>query len=63
VDGIVYFGSIDKYLYLLDARNWGQRLKFLARNGVVSSPVVSNDIAYVCNQDGNLIVVNAQARN
>jgi len=59
VDGTVYFGSSDKFLYAVDAATGGERWRFMTRGAVVSSPAVAAGIVYAGSQDGYLYAIDA----
>jgi outer membrane protein assembly factor BamB len=50
VDGVIYIGSSDKNVYALNAAD-GAKIWNFTTDGDVSSPVLSNDILYVCSSD------------
>ena len=52
VDGIVYIGSGDNYVYALDAGTGEERWRFETGQMVVSSPAVVDGVVYVGSTDG-----------
>jgi outer membrane protein assembly factor BamB len=46
-DGILYAGSEDGHLYLIDAATGSEVCSLGARATIVANPVVSDDIVYV----------------
>jgi outer membrane protein assembly factor BamB len=60
IDGTLYIGSRDSYIYALDAET-GERLwAFKTGSWVESSPVVVNGVVYCGSNDGNLYALNAR---
>ena len=60
VDGIVYFGSQDHYLYALDAATGEQKWSFETGSWVESSPIVVGGVVYFGSNDGNIYALNAE---
>ena len=58
-DGRVFFGSQDKNVYSLDARNGSFIWKFPTNSRIESSPAVSNGKVYIGPDDGNVYCLNA----
>jgi len=56
-DGIVYFTSLDGYLYALDARTGWVFWRFRMGKGSISSPAIMEDYVYVGSADGNIYCV------
>lgn len=56
-DGIVYFTSLDGYLYALDARTGWVFWRFRMGKGSISSPAIMDDDVYVGSADGNIYCV------
>ena len=56
-NGIVYFGSIDSYLYALDIKTGKEKWKFKTGDWISSSPAVANGIVYFGSSDGYLYAV------
>jgi len=59
VEGAVYVGSTDHFLYALDAVTGSVRWKFDAKSRVVSSPAVAGGMIYFLSYDNNLYAVSA----
>jgi outer membrane protein assembly factor BamB len=51
VDGTVFVGSWDGYVYALDAASGRERWRFGTMGGVLSSPAVANGTVYVGSED------------
>jgi outer membrane protein assembly factor BamB len=60
IDGTVYFGSRDNYIYALDAITGEKRWSFKTGSWVESSPIVVNGIVYCGSNDGNLYALEAK---
>jgi outer membrane protein assembly factor BamB len=60
VDGTVYFGSLDRYMYALDTKSGHLRWKFRAEQMIFSPPVVGNGTVYFGDSDGYFYALNAQ---
>lgn len=60
VDGTVYFGSTDRYIYAVDALTGEQRWAFKTGSLVKSSPIVSGGVVYCGSCDGNLYALDAK---
>ena len=59
-DDVIYFGSIDGYLYAMDAlTGWGI-WRFRMKKGTVSSPCVSEKHIYIGSADGNIYCINGR---
>ena len=56
---MVYVGSVDKYLYALDAGSGELRWWYRTGDAVVSSPAVVDGVVYVGSGDGYLYAVSA----
>lgn len=56
-DGIVFFTSLDGFLYALDAKTGWVFWRFRMGKGSISSPVLSGDYVYVGSADGNIYCV------
>jgi outer membrane protein assembly factor BamB len=50
-ENVVYVGSVDQYLYSLDARSGNLRWRFRTGGPITSAPVVVKDIVYVTSTD------------
>ncbi len=59
VNGVVYFGSRDHYLYALDAETGQQIWSFETGSWVESSPAVVDGVVYCGSNDGNLYALDA----
>jgi outer membrane protein assembly factor BamB len=59
VNGVVYFGSRDHYLYALDASTGKELWSFQTGSWVDSSPAVVNGVVYCGSNDGYLYALNA----
>jgi outer membrane protein assembly factor BamB len=59
VNGLVYVGSGDGYLYALDAARGGLEWKYNAGRSIESSPCVSSGVVYVCADNSNVTAINA----
>ncbi len=46
VDGVVYFGSMDRYLYALDTQTGEEKWKFKTGHSVISTPAVVDGTLY-----------------
>lgn len=53
-DGIVYFTSLDGFLYALDARTGWVIWRFRMEKGSISSPIIHGEHIYVGSADGNI---------
>ena len=56
-DGIVYFSSLDGFVYALDARTGWVFWRFRMEKGSISSPAVNGDYLYVGCVDGNIYCI------
>ena len=54
VNGVVYFGSEDHYVYALNAKTGKELWKYPTRGMVQSSPAVVDGVLYVGSDDGNV---------
>ncbi len=54
VNGIIYFGSLDKSLYALDAQSRSILWSYQTGDGIYSSPTVVNGVVYVGSDSGKL---------
>ena len=59
VNGVVYVGSYDGYVYALNASNGTLLWRYLTGNGVYSSPVVVNGVVYVGSLDDYVYALTA----
>ena len=59
VEGVVYVGSKDDYLYAIDAANGDLLWRHQTGNDVYSSPAVSNGVVYVGSYDDYLYAIDA----
>jgi outer membrane protein assembly factor BamB len=59
VHGVVYFGSVDSYLYSLDAETGELRWRFKTGGPVPSSPTVVGDVVYIGSTDRRVYAVPA----
>jgi outer membrane protein assembly factor BamB len=60
VDGVVYFGSEDNYLYALDAESGQEKWKFRTEDWVLSSPAIANGLVYFGSEDGYLYAADSK---
>lgn len=60
LEGICYVGSMDGYLYAIDATSGFSSWRFRTGGQVVSSPIVEDGICYFGATDGILYALNAQ---
>jgi serine/threonine protein kinase len=51
VDGIIYFGSYDHYLYAINASDGGFLWKFETEGGIVGKPVLFEDVIFFGSED------------
>ena len=58
-NGVIYVGSLDNYIYALDANTGEELWKFLTGDDVISAPAVSNGIVYVGSYDHKVYALNA----
>ena len=47
LDGVVYVGSADHFVYAVDAKSGEQRWKFETNGSISSSPAVSDGVVYI----------------
>jgi len=59
-EGICYVGSMDGFVYALDANNGFSSWRFRTNGPIVSSPIVEGDLLFFGSADGNLYAINAQ---
>lgn len=59
VGGIAYFGSMDKNIYAVDARDGSLKWKFPTQARILSSPAVVGGRVYTGAEDGNVYALNA----
>ena len=59
-NGIIYFGSLDKSLYALDARSHSIRWNFQTGGAVESTPAVVNGVVYVGSYDHSVYALDAR---
>jgi outer membrane protein assembly factor BamB len=57
VDGVVYVGSYDNYLYAIDVATGTMKWRFDAGYCIDSSPAIVDGVVYVGSDDGNLYAV------
>src|SRR5207248_2539411 len=58
VNGVIYVGSNDHYLYAIDTTG-KQRWKASTAGSITSSPAVANGVVYIGSGDGNLYAFKA----
>lgn len=61
VDGVVYFGSGDGYVYAVDAGSGGMRWKFKTGGVVHASPAVAGGLVYVGSWDAYFYALDARS--
>src|SRR6266566_3849282 len=59
-NGIIYFGSLDKSLYALDARSHSIRWNFQTGGAVESTPAVVNGVVYVGSYDHSVYALDVR---
>ena len=59
LNGVLYVGSADHFLYAIDANNGAKRWEFKTGSGVGSSPAVSDGLVYFSSYDGAVYAVAA----
>ncbi len=59
VNGVVYVGSADDYVYALNASNGTLRWQYLTGNGVYSSPAVIKGVVYIGSFDDYVYALTA----
>ena len=57
-DGLVFFCSLDKYIYALDAKSGYLIWRFKMGQGSISSPCIAENLLYTGSIDGNIYCVN-----
>ena len=62
VDGVVYVGSGDSYLYAVDAASGELLWRYETGDNVGSSPAVVDGVVYFGSDDGYLYAVGARGR-
>ena len=60
VNGVVYFGSFDRNVYAVNAKDGTEIWNFSTGGGIYSSPAVADNIVYVGSNDHNIYALNAQ---
>jgi len=60
VDGAVYFGSADGFIYAVEAKSGKGLWKYKTLGRVRSSPAVTDGVVYVGSMDGNLYALEAR---
>ncbi|MDP6154906.1 MAG: PQQ-binding-like beta-propeller repeat protein [Candidatus Thermoplasmatota archaeon] len=63
IDGLIYVGGTDYYLYCIDANTGEEVFKIHLPSQVVSSPCVVGDMIYVGCRDRNLYAFNRETQN
>ena len=59
VDGTIYFGSWDHYVYAIDVRTKKVKWRFLTDDQVVAGPAYSHGTIYMPSSSGHLYAINA----
>ena len=59
VNGVVYIGSMDDYVYALDASTGSLIWSYLTGGVLESSPAVVNGLVFIGSHDGNVYALNA----
>ena len=57
VEGIIYAGSLDHHLYVLDAKTGVEKWRFSAGDSISEPPAIVGNRVYVSSMDGNLYVL------
>lgn len=57
VDGVVYFGSNDRYLYAVDSHSGQMKWQLKTFGRITSSPAVTDERVYITSHDRNLYAV------
>jgi outer membrane protein assembly factor BamB len=60
IDGVLYFGSWDRYVYALDARTRKLRWRYRTDDRVVAAPAYARGTIYVPSNGGHLYALNAR---
>ena len=58
--GVVYVGSLDNWLYALDAETGQEKWRFKTDGEVVSSPAIAGRVVYVGSNDGRLYALDVE---
>jgi outer membrane protein assembly factor BamB len=59
VDGVIYFGSWDHYVYAIDVRTKKVKWRFRADDQLVAGPAYSHGTIYIPSSSGHLYAINA----
>jgi len=59
VNGMIYFGSYDDYVYALDAGTGEEKWKYRTGANVYSSPAVLNNVVYIGSEDSYVYALDA----
>ena len=59
VEGVLYVGSMDGYLYALDAATGELRWRFATGHGFISSPAVAAGTVYIGSNEGHLYALDS----
>lgn len=59
-DGAVYFGSVDGFVYAVEAKSGKELWKYKTLGRVRSSPAVKDGVVYAGSMDGNLYALDAR---
>ena len=59
LNGVVYFGSVDHYVYALNAATGAYIWSYKTGGAVDSAPAVANGVVYVGSDDHNVYALNA----
>ena len=60
VNGVVYFGSFDKNVYAVNAKDGTKIWSFSTGGNIFPSPAVANNIVYIGSDDHNIYALNDQ---
>ncbi|MEM5871579.1 MAG: PQQ-binding-like beta-propeller repeat protein, partial [Candidatus Aenigmatarchaeota archaeon] len=59
VDGVIYFGALDNFIYAVDAESGEEIWKFRTNGPIMeSSPIIDSNILYIGCFDFNLYAIN-----